>query len=116
MLTISLQRSVFDITLPSPAAFPPSYGIAYYNQRWVQEALGVPVNFTLSSDAVVNNFFSSTADSVIVTKRELEYVLDSGVGVAMVYGDLDYRCNCKSTITSPLAHAADLPYSVLTVT
>lgn len=96
ILTTSLQRSIFDITLPTPAAFPPAYSIAYFNQRWVQEALGVPVNFTLSANAVVNNFFGSTGDPVIVTKRELESVLDSGVGVAMVYGDLDYRCNCKS--------------------
>lgn len=98
-LTISLQRSAFDITLPSPAVFPPAYSTAYYNQRWVQKALGVPVNFTLSADAVVNNFIGTTGDAVIVTKRELEYVLESGVGVAMVYGDLDYRCNCKSIIT-----------------
>lgn len=101
MLTITSQRSAFDITLPSPAAFPPAYSIAYYNQRWVQEALGVPVNFTLSSNSVVNNFFGATGDPVIVTKRELEYVLDSGVGVAMVYGDLDYRCNCKPTTMLP---------------
>ncbi|KAG8168792.1 hypothetical protein KVR01_001541 [Diaporthe batatas] len=87
------NRSAFDITLPSPAAFPPAYSLAYFNQRWVQEALGVPVNFTLSANSVVSNFFGGTGDPVIVTKRELEAVLDSGVGVAMVYGDLDYRCN-----------------------
>lgn len=95
MLNTLLQRSAFDITLPSPAAFPPAYSLAYFNQRWVQEALGVPINFTLSANSVVNNFFSGTGDPVIVTKRELESVLDSGVGVAMVYGDVDYRCNCK---------------------
>lgn len=95
MLITLLQRSAFDITLPSPAAFPPAYSLAYFNQRWVQEALGVPVNFTLSANSVVNNFFSGTGDPVIVTKRELESVLDSGVGVALVYGDVDYRCNCK---------------------
>lgn len=101
MLTIPLQRSAFDITLPSPATFPPAYTIAFYNQRWVQQALGVPVNFTLNSNAVVNNFFGVTGDPVIVTKRELETVLDAGVGVAMVYGDLDYRCNCKSKMMLP---------------
>lgn len=95
MLTRSSQRSAFDITLPSPAAFPAAYSTAYYNQRWVQEALGVPVNFTLSANSVVNNFFAATGDPLIVTKRALESLLDAGVGVAMVYGDLDYRCNCK---------------------
>ncbi|KAK2615364.1 hypothetical protein N8I77_002126 [Diaporthe amygdali] len=87
------NRSAFDITLPSPAAFPAAYSTAYYNQRWVQEALGVPVNFTLSANSVVNNFFAATGDPLIVTKRALESLLDAGVGVAMVYGDLDYRCN-----------------------
>ena len=82
VLTTALQRSAFDITLPTPASFPPPYSMAYFNQRWVQEALGVPVNFTLSADAVVNNFMASTGDSVIVTKSALESVLDSGVGVA----------------------------------
>lgn len=101
MLTIRLQRSAFDITLPTPATYPPAYTIAFYNQRWVQQALGVPVNFTLNSNAVVNNFFGVTGDPVIVTKRALETVLDAGVGVAMVYGDLDYRCNCESTMLLP---------------
>ncbi|KAL1878258.1 hypothetical protein Daus18300_002176 [Diaporthe australafricana] len=87
------NRNAFDITLPTPGAFPPAYSMAYYNQRWVQEALGVPVNFTESADAVVNNLFSLTGDPAIITKRNLESVLDAGVGVAMVYGDLDYRCN-----------------------
>lgn len=110
MLTIPLQRSAFDISLPTPAAFPPGYSIAYYNQRWVQEALGVPVNFTLSSNAVVNNFFGATGDPVIVTKRNLESVLDSGVGVAMVYGDLDYRCNCKPIIMLPCTRMVHAQY------
>ncbi|KAI7773322.1 hypothetical protein LA080_011226 [Diaporthe eres] len=104
------NRSAFDISLPTPAAFPPGYSIAYYNQRWVQEALGVPVNFTLSANAVVNNFFGATGDPVIVTKSNLEAVLDSGIGVAMVYGDLDYRCNWMGAENVSLsASYADAP-------
>ncbi|KAG6358818.1 hypothetical protein INS49_012337 [Diaporthe citri] len=80
------------------------------SNRWVQEALGVPVNFTLSANAVVNNFFGATGDPVIVTKRNLESVLDSGVGVAMVYGDLDYRCNWMGAENVSLsASYADAP-------
>lgn len=54
---------------------------------------------------MVDNFFEATGDPVIVTKRDLESLLDSGVGVAMVYGDLDYRCNCK-----PNDYAASLTH------
>lgn len=56
------------------------------------------MNFTLSADAVVNNFFTSTGDCMIVDKSYLEQVLNAGIGVAMVYGDRDYRCNCKYSI------------------
>ncbi|KAJ4395818.1 hypothetical protein N0V93_000032 [Gnomoniopsis smithogilvyi] len=66
---------------------------AFYNQRWVQETLGVPVNFTLSADAVVENFFSATGDPMIPSYKALETIVDAGVGVAFVYGDLDYQCN-----------------------
>lgn len=68
---------------------------AFYNQRWVQEALGVPVNFTLSADSVVENFFIATGDPMIPSYKALETLVDAGVGVAFVYGDLDYQCNCE---------------------
>jgi hypothetical protein len=76
--------------------FPPWYPAGFFNQHWVQAALGVPVNFTWSSTRVQNNFLFGTGDSF---RREgikdLEYLLDSGVKLALVYGDLDYRCNCQ---------------------
>ncbi|KUI74065.1 hypothetical protein VM1G_09709 [Cytospora mali] len=84
--TESSNRSAFDIALPLPGTFPPAYNLAYYNQRWVQEALGVPVNFTLSANSVVENFFSATGDCMIVDKGYLEEVLNAGIGVAIVAG------------------------------
>lgn len=90
---------------------------AFYNQRWVQEALGVPVNFTLSADAVVENFFSATGDPMIPSYKALEAIVDAGVGVAFVYGDLDYQCNCESKPLAetfvPSAPTAFLPSSNL---
>lgn len=56
----------------------------------------MPVNFTLSADSVVENFFSATGDPMIPSYKALETIVDAGVGVAFVYGDLDYQCNCKS--------------------
>lgn len=32
--------------------FPPPFVVGYFNQQWVQAALGVPVNFTVSSNSV----------------------------------------------------------------
>lgn len=92
------KRSQFDLALPLPGMWAP-FGApaAFYNQRWVQEALGVPVNFTLSADTVVENFFAATGDPMIPTYKALETILDAGVGVAFVYGDRDYQCNCESS-------------------
>ncbi|GAT30501.1 carboxypeptidase S1 [Aspergillus luchuensis] len=59
------------------------------------EALGVPVNYTMSSEAVGDSF-DSTGDYPRNDPRgmigDIGYLLDSGVKVAMVYGDRDYAC------------------------
>jgi len=96
------NRSAFDLALNRPGIFPPETPSSFYNQRWVQEALGVPVNFTLTLNVVGDNFFSATGDPMIPTVGKLDYLLSSGVNLAMVYGDRDYRCNCKPVPPSPL--------------
>lgn len=53
------------------------------------------MNFTTSSNPVLEKFFTSTGDPARHTKGELEILLDKGVKIAFVYGDLDYRCNCR---------------------
>lgn len=72
---------------------PLEYSYAFFNQRWVQEALGVPLNFTISNGAIVESFFEGTGDPLRASISALEQVLDAGIAVAMVYGDRDYRCN-----------------------
>jgi len=63
----------------------------FLNQKWVQQALGVPVNHTSSSAAVANDF-QSTGDYARGTSLEsLAYLLDSGVKVAGMYGDRDCK-------------------------
>lgn len=68
----------------------------FFNQPWVQDALRVPLNFTSGSLVVGQNFLFGTGDPFRLDMRYLEAVLASGVKVAMVYGDRDYRCNCLS--------------------
>jgi hypothetical protein len=63
--------------------------IGYLAQRSVQAALGVPLNY---SDVIegVNQVFTKTGDMHRGGFAEdLGYLLDSGVKVAMVYGDRD---------------------------
>ncbi|KAE8354292.1 Alpha/Beta hydrolase protein [Aspergillus coremiiformis] len=88
-------RGYYDISHFSPDPFPPPYYFGFLNQHWVQGALGVPVNFTESVNSVYDGF-SATGDyprsDVRGYLEDIAYVLDSGIKVALVYGDRDYAC------------------------
>ncbi|KAB5572313.1 Alpha/Beta hydrolase protein [Coniochaeta sp. 2T2.1] len=67
------NRSPFDLGLTLPAAWPPAYQIAL---------------------PPVQNFFAATGDPFRYDgKADLEYLASTGVKIAFVYGDKDYRCN-----------------------
>ncbi|RFU29752.1 hypothetical protein B7463_g6561, partial [Scytalidium lignicola] len=82
-------RSTFDMAHLLANPWPPNYPAGFFNQYWVQQDLGVPVNFTLDSNLVTNTFFS-TGDPVRQNISALEYLLESDIKVALVYGDRDY--------------------------
>lgn len=86
-------RNAFDISRDALAAFPPEYPSGFFNQRWVQEDLGVPVNFTLSANQLITAFFLQTGDATRRSIAPLNSVAQSGVKIALVFGDRDYRCN-----------------------
>lgn len=48
------QREKFDITSQAGLAFPPKYAAGYLNRKEIQDELGVPLNFTGLSSAVMN--------------------------------------------------------------
>lgn len=53
----------------------------------------MPLNFSSESYLVYNKFVYGTADPFRAAGLEkLEYPLDQGVKVNMIYGDRDYRC------------------------
>ncbi|KAF2106173.1 Alpha/Beta hydrolase protein [Lophiotrema nucula] len=91
--TATSGRSAFDISRTALSVFPADYIIGYLNQDWVRAELGVPVNFTISADYIVDTFFGVTGDAAKVSIETLDYVAQSGVKVALVHGDRDYRCN-----------------------
>jgi hypothetical protein len=78
----------------------------YLNQPWIQQALGVPLNFTYISAAVLESYtLNIDHDEEFVMKGtgdvarassipHLEYLLNQPepVKVALVFGDLDARC------------------------
>jgi carboxypeptidase D len=94
-------RGVYDIAHFEPDPFPPNYFIGYLNQHWVQAALGVPVNFTVSAYSVFTAFDSTGDYARGGYLEDIGYLLDNGVKVALMYGDRDYICNCTSLFPSP---------------
>ncbi|KAI4602361.1 hypothetical protein KJ359_009602 [Pestalotiopsis sp. 9143b] len=90
---ISSGREKFDITSQAGLAFPPKYAAGYLNRKEIQDELGVPLNFTGLSSAVMNAF-TTTGDFVLGRNvAVLGELLDRGVKVALVYGDRDFQCN-----------------------
>ncbi|KAK4203366.1 putative carboxypeptidase [Triangularia verruculosa] len=87
------QLNPFDIGLSHPETYPALHWVEYLNQDWVQAGLGVPVNFTSVSRVSGAVFFALTGDPMRHDLSDLAYLLGNGIKVAMVYGDLDYRCN-----------------------
>ncbi|EME46190.1 hypothetical protein DOTSEDRAFT_70245, partial [Dothistroma septosporum NZE10] len=55
----SYDRSPFDMAHTIPDPFPHSCLIGFFSRAWVQQHLGVPLNFTANSNLVSNNFFAT---------------------------------------------------------
>lgn len=83
----------FDVTHPSADSFPLNYHLGWLNQRWVQKALGVPVNFTWASSSVGMGFSNHGDMPRGGYLSDLAHLLDNGVKVHLVYGDRDFACN-----------------------
>ena len=87
-------RNYYDIAAINIDPFPPNYYVGYLNQPHVQHALGVPVNYTNPGGNGPYNAFQTIGDYPRGGLLEdLSYLIDSGIKVAMVYGDRDYACN-----------------------
>jgi Serine carboxypeptidase len=85
-------KSFYDIAAPSNSPFPSEYFLGLLSQSWVQSDLGVAVNYTESSTAVFEAF-DQVGDYVRGGAIEdLGYILESGVKVALIYGDRDFAC------------------------
>lgn len=90
------QRDQYDIAHCVIAPFPSNSYLGYLAQSGVQQALGVPVNYTDISNTV-GQAFNNTGDyargDINGYIKDLGALLDSGVKVALVYGDRDFACN-----------------------
>ncbi|KAK6379667.1 hypothetical protein LTS17_005739 [Exophiala oligosperma] len=87
-------RNYYDIAAIDPDPFPPNYYIGYLNQPHVQVALGLPLNYTNPGGNAPYYAFQDTGDYPRGGYlKDLSYLIDNGIKVALVYGDRDYACN-----------------------
>lgn len=85
----------FDVTAAKyPLHYSPSKVPAgYFNNATIQQALGVPLNFTGNS-VPISTGFMMTGDFIRTHGiANLRSLLTKGTKVALVYGDRDYQCN-----------------------
>lgn len=95
------QRSTFDFTRLHIDSDVPNYFNGFFNQRWVQEDLGVRVNFTQVDNSIVTAMFAQTGDAMIQGMSLPEKIVSNNIDVALVYGDRDYECNCTNFSIDP---------------
>ena len=88
------NHNYYDIAAVAADPFPRNFYIGYLNQPHVQQALGVPVNYTNPGGNGPYYAFQDTGDYPRAGFLEdMSALIDNGVKVAMVYGDRDYACN-----------------------
>lgn len=90
------KRGFYDISHCNLDPFPPNYFMGYLAESKVQQAFGVPVNFTLLSNTV-GKAFNLTGDyprrDFLGSIGDIGYLLEHNVQVALLYGDRDFACN-----------------------
>lgn len=86
-------RNYYDFATLDPDPFVPKFYYGFLNQPHVQQALGVPLNFSHSSAAVSFAFRSIGDYNKPGWLEDLAYLLENGIKVTMAYGDRDYSCN-----------------------
>ena len=86
-------RSAYDISQNVLNPFPDAHYLEYLNTQAVQQAIGVPVNYTQDSMTVLGAFNATgdyARDGILA---DLASLLESGVRIGLIYGDRDYICN-----------------------
>ena len=111
-LLSSSGRDVYDIRQKSPSPFPSWAFMEYLNTAQVQQAIGIPINYT-DINPVLDTFIS-TGDHLRGTQLPaLGRLLDRGIRVALIYGDADFICNWLGGEAISLSLATMLPsYSI----
>ncbi|KAH7265138.1 Alpha/Beta hydrolase protein [Fusarium redolens] len=110
----SSGRGYYDLAAPLADPFPPMTFLEYLNQDSVQQAIGSPINFTLNNRNVGLEFQYTGDQARGGNIARLASLLNSGVRIALIYGDRDYICNWLGgeAVSQSLAKEAGGEYSI----
>ncbi|TKA68290.1 hypothetical protein B0A55_04291 [Friedmanniomyces simplex] len=110
------NRSDFDMGHMKPDPFPPYYLAGYFDQAWVQEELGAPVNFTQNSNLVSNARFRDAGYEYIHTNHSysggvvrqngnlsFSRVFDSGHDVAAYQPETNFQIFNRAVFNKDIA-------------
>ncbi|KID67648.1 carboxypeptidase S1, partial [Metarhizium hybridum] len=86
-------RSVYDLAAPSRDPYPPLRFLDYVNQGHILQAIGSPINYTMTSNAVFQAFQDTGDLARGGNIKRLADLLNQGVRIGLMYGDRDYICN-----------------------
>jgi carboxypeptidase C (cathepsin A) len=90
--TSNSGRDYYDISTESPPPFPAGFHQGFLNREWVQAELGVPLNWTGSSPQASNAYRDIGDYPRDSWLEDLGFLLDNGIKVSLLYGDLDFAC------------------------
>jgi carboxypeptidase C (cathepsin A) len=100
---------VYDIRQKDPSPFPSEAYVEYLNTGQVMKAIGVPVNYTESSNAAFGSFDNTGDQMRGGGVDDLAYLLAMNIRVALISGDADYIVNWYGGEAISLAVANELP-------
>ncbi|KAF2136735.1 uncharacterized protein K452DRAFT_279562 [Aplosporella prunicola CBS 121167] len=104
------NHSFYDIRQPLPDPLPSGNYQEYLNYASVQKSIGAQVNYTQSSDEILQLFATDSGDEARGTQlADLRSLLELNVRVAFIYGDADFICNWLGGEAVSLALAASVP-------
>ncbi|PGH15790.1 hypothetical protein AJ79_02170 [Helicocarpus griseus UAMH5409] len=97
------RANTYDIAYRPVDSFPRPFFQGYLNRPHVQADIGIPLNYT-SVAYGVDIAYNKTGDFLTAGQTsDVGFLLESGVKVALMYGDRDFVCNWVQGETSSLA-------------
>ena len=104
------SKLVYDIRHPSKDPTPPTYLIKYLNTPKIQNALGVNLNYTSSSNYDVFDAFDNSGDyGYPFFKSDIEYLLENQVRVALCMS-LSSKLRMLDTVTDHIIDNGDADF------